>query len=243
MPHSKSSNVVGLVKPTRRPGALEDLTLVLPKGVRLLPEYLDIREGSVAAFERAIACYEPCIARLAEAGVDLIHPEGAPPFMVLGYQKEAALIERWQTDYGVPIFTSGTNHIRALKALNVQRFVGVTYFTGAINAVFSRYFSAAGFGVMSMEGLDVPFDRVGQLPPDDVFSHIRQAVEKQPGAEAIYLLGSGWRVMDIIENIEHALGIPVIHPVTARCWEIQQRLAIHQPLKGYGRLLAQMPAG
>ena len=55
------------------------------------------------------------------------------------------------------------------------------------------------------------------------------------------MLGSGWRTLDIIEQLEQDLGVPVVHPVTARSWEIQKRLRVRKPVKGYGRLLEEMP--
>jgi hypothetical protein len=33
----------------------------------------------------------------------------------------------------------------------------------------------------------------------------------------------------------------VVHPVTARAWEIQKRLRVRKPVKGYGRLLETLP--
>ncbi|MFT5538905.1 MAG: maleate cis-trans isomerase, partial [Alphaproteobacteria bacterium] len=36
-------------------------------------------------------------------------------------------------------------------------------------------------------------------------------------------------------------GVPVIHPVTARVWEIQKRLKVHEPRAGYGVLLDELP--
>ena len=243
MSYTSWRGVIGCIKPTMRPGSFEELIRILPEGVGVIPLFLDINEGKIDAFKRAISAYEPLIARLVEAGVDLIHPEGAPPFMVLGYQGEAELIARWQSEYKVPIFTSGTNHIRALKALNVKRFVGATYFTGEINEVFARYFTQAGFDVLGMDGISVPFDKVGSLSSQEVYAHIKKVFLKHPEAQAIYLLGSGWRVMEVIDLLEQDLGVPVIHPVPARCWEIQRRLVIRQPVPGYGRLLAEMPLG
>jgi maleate cis-trans isomerase len=72
---------------------------------------------------------------------------------------------------------------------------------------------------------------------------VKKAFLKHKKAEAIYLLGTGWRVMDVIDILEQDTGVPVVHPVPARCWEIQRRLSIHQPVKGYGRLLAEMLPG
>lgn len=243
MSYTSWRGVVGCIKPTMRPGSTEELIRMLPEGVGMIPLFLDVKEGKIDAFKRAVSAYEPQIARLVEAGVDLIHPEGAPPFMVLGYEGEAELIARWEAQYKVPIFTSGTNHIRALKALNIKRFVGATYFSGEINDLFARYFTQAGFEVLGMDGISVPFDKVGSLSAQDVYAHIKKTFLKNPGAEAIYLLGSGWRVLEVVDLLEQDLGVPVIHPVPARCWEIQRRLVIRQPLRGYGRLLAEMPAG
>lgn len=235
--------VVGCIKPTMRPGSIEELIRMLPAGIGLIPLFLDIRQGTTDEFKRAIAPYEPLVARLAAAGCDLIHPEGAPPFMLLGYAGEAELLRTWEAKYRVPIFTSGMNHVRALRALGVKRFLGATYFVGPINEVFAKYFTEAGFEVLGMEGLSVPFAEIGQLSPQVVYAHVKRVFLKQRDAEAIYLLGSGWRVLEVVDLLEQDLGVPVLHPVPARCWEIQRRLSVNQPVAGYGRLLAQMLPG
>jgi maleate isomerase len=235
--------VVGCIKPTLRPGGLEELIRMLPEGIGVLPLFLNIREGTTDEFKRATAPYEPLIAQLAEAKCDLIHPEGAPPFMLLGYKGEADLLKKWEKTYRVPFFTSGTNHVRALKALKAKRIVGATYFTGKINDIFAKYFVEAGFDVLGMDGISVPFDQVGQISSHEVYAHVKRVFLAHRKAEAIYLLGSGWRVLDVIDLLEQDLGVPVVHPVPARCWEIQHRLTIRQPVKGFGRLLAEMPPG
>ena len=235
--------VLGCVKPTMRPGGLEELIRMLPEGIGVIPLFLGIKEGTTAEFKRAITPYEPLVAQLAEIGCDLIHPEGAPPFMLLGYEREAALIKKWERAHKVPVFTSGSNHVRALKALKVKRFVGATYFTGAINDVFAKYFVEAGFEVLGMEGMSVGFEDIGQLSSHEVYAHVKRAFLKHRKAQAIYLLGSGWRVLPVIDLLEQDLGVPVVHPVPARCWEIQHRLAVRQPVKGFGRLLAEMVPG
>ncbi|HTI86343.1 MAG TPA: hypothetical protein VL966_07050 [Alphaproteobacteria bacterium] len=243
MAYTSWRGVVGCVKPTMRPGSIEELIRILPDGIGVLPLFLDIQEGTTDEFKRAVDPYVPMIEKLASKKVDLIHPEGAPPFMFLGYKGEEKLLKKWEDKYGIPMFTSGTNHIRALKALGVKRFVGATYFTGKINDLFAKYFEDAGFDVLAMEGVDVPFDQVGHLSSHEVYAHVKKAFLKhRKKAEAIYLLGSGWRVMEVIDTLEQDTGVPVIHPVPARCWEIQRRLSIHQPVKGYGRLLSEMIA-
>jgi maleate isomerase len=243
MPFSTWRGMIGCIKPTMRPGSLEELIRMLPEGIGVIPLFLDVKRGTREELENAAKAYEPLIARLAEQKVDIVLPEGAPPFMLLGRKGEAELLANWEAAYGIQIFTSGTNHTRALSALGVKRFVGASYFGGEINDVFARYFRDAGFDVLGMEGIDVDFDDVNKLSPENVYAHIKRVFLKHPKAEGIYLLGSGWRVLPMVDLLEQDLGVPVVHPVPARCWEIQLRLTIRQPTPGYGRLLAEMPPG
>jgi maleate isomerase len=60
-------------------------------------------------------------------------------------------------------------------------------------------------------------------------------------ADAIYMLGSGWRTLEIIKTLEQDLQVPAVHPVTARVWEIQKRLHVREPRSGYGHLLEALP--
>jgi maleate cis-trans isomerase len=227
-----------------RPGSIEELCRILPEGVGIIPLFLDIQRGARREFTNVIPHYEPLIAKLAEHEVDLVHPEGAPPFMVLGHEGEAELIKKWEKKYRVPVFTSGTNHIRALHALKVKRFVGASYFSGRINETFGKYFTDAGFDVLALEGIKVEFQDVGLLSPELVYLHVKRLFLKyRKEAQGIYLLGSGWRIMGILDMLECDLSVPVVHPVPARCWEIQKRLSIHHPVAGYGRLLGEMVPG
>jgi maleate cis-trans isomerase len=119
--------------------------------------------------------------------------------------------------------------------------VGATYFPPKLNAVFAKYFLDSGFTVRGMEGVDVPFDKVQELSSHQVYAHIKRQFLKAKGADAIYMLGSGWRTLDIIEILERDLQVPVVHPVPARVWEIQKRLHVREPRPGFGHLLATMP--
>jgi maleate cis-trans isomerase len=55
------------------------------------------------------------------------------------------------------------------------------------------------------------------------------------------MLGSGWRTLNIIALLEQDLQVPVVHPVTARVWEFQKRLHVHEPRAGFGCMLSELP--
>ena len=119
--YSMWRGVAGLVKPTRRPGSLETLIRLLPEGIGVVPLLLDVRAGSHAEFSSAFPHYEKHVAELAEQGMDMIHPGGTPPFMLQGYKGEDKLIKSWEKKYKTPIFTSGQNHVHAMRAASASR--------------------------------------------------------------------------------------------------------------------------
>jgi len=241
MAFSSWRGVVGMINPTLRPGVTEEVVRLLPEGIGLIPVFLDVRRGTADEFETMMPAYEEQIARLAKAGCDLIHPHGAPPFMVQGRRREAEIVKTWEKKYKTPIMSVAQNHVNALKALKARTIVGATYFPPKLNAIFAKYFRDAGFTVRSMEGIDVPFDKVQELASHQIYAHIKRTFLKAKGADAIYMLGSGWRTLDIIALLEQDLQVPVVHPVPARVWEIQKRLHVREPRQGYGQLLAAMP--
>ncbi|MBI2358071.1 MAG: hypothetical protein HYV04_04055 [Deltaproteobacteria bacterium] len=232
---------VGVIKPTMRPGGLEEFIRLLPEGVGVIPLFLNIRRGTEEEFRQVLSAYEEKVAELAGAEVDLIHPEGAPPFMVQGFDGEKKIVAEWEKKFKIPVVTAGMTQVEAMRALKVKRILGVTYFTGKINETFARYFKEGGFKVLGMDGISVAFEDVGRLSSQEVYAHTRKAFLRHPGADAIYMLGSGWRTLDIVALLEQDLGVPVIHPVPARVWAVQKRLHIRQPVSGYGRLLQEMP--
>jgi maleate isomerase len=243
MAFSSWRGTVGIVRPTLRTGGFEDLVRLLPVGIGVIPLILNVRRGAIDEFKSAIVGYEEKVAELAAAGVDVINPSGAPPFMVLGHKEERALIRKWQNKYSTRIFTSGTSHIDALRALKVRRFIGATYFRGDINRIYAKYFADAGFECLTMAGMDVDFDKAQELSSHHVYRFIKREFLAHRGAEAIYMLGPGFRTLDIIDMLEQDLGVPVVHAIPTQCWDIQRHLHVRQAIKGFGQLLAEMPDG
>ena len=232
--------MVGIIKPTKGSASLVEMIRMLPDGIGIIPLFNSIRHGKIEEFRAAIPVYEEKIAELAADQVDLIHAAGTPPFMLLGYKGEQEIIDKWEKKFKVPIFTSGTNQIAALKALKIERFVGVGY-DFEDTSIVVNYFTAAGFDVLGIERLPVPWEEVGRLSSNEVYYHVKRLFLKHPDADGIYFQGGKLRILDIIELLEQDLQVPVLHPGVAQAWEIQKRLHVRQPKTGYGRLLAEMP--
>ncbi|HUY06586.1 MAG TPA: hypothetical protein VMU99_04950 [Acidimicrobiales bacterium] len=232
---------VGIIKPTLRLGGTEEFLRLLPEGIGILPIYLNVDRGTTEQFKGVLPLYERATRELAESGVDLIHPEGAPPFMVHGFHGEQEIIDRWQTEFKVPIVTSSMSALAACRTLGMTNIIGVSYFRGEINDLFARYFEEAGIRVAAMAGMNVAFDRAQWLDSREVYAFVRALYLDHQDVNGIYLLGSGWHVLDIIELLEQDLEVPVVHPIASRIWTIQHHLHVREKIPGYGQLLRDLP--
>lgn len=240
MAFSSWRGTVGMVMPTMRPGVIEDFIRILPEGIALLPLYNNIRGGTAEELKAVLPGYEARIKELADVGVDLILPAGAPPFMVHGFAGEAKIIKDWVAKYKIPMFTTGMTDCDALRAFKVKRFVGITYFSDDLNKMFEQYFRDAGFDCIELASIGIPFERMQELAPTEIYRFARQTLLKNPDAEAIYLLGA-WRAISILEMLEQDFQIPALLSMAAQSWALQKRMHVRQPATGLGRLLRELP--
>ena len=243
MAETEKEYLVGTVRPTNRPEAGQELNLdtLIPAKIKFLSSTMNFTRGTEEEFSTSMPGYEAKAAEFARMGANLVRPSGAPPFMLLGYQKEQDLISSWEKKYNVPMFTSGQNHVHALRTLGMKKFVGASYFPEKMNNIFARYFTDAGFQVLAMEGIDSPFADVPKVPPEKILEFMKGLAAKYKNADGIYMLGSAWKSVEIIERLENDTGLTVVHAGPARAWETQLKLGLRHPIKGYGKLLAEMP--
>jgi len=232
--------VVGMVRPTRRPGTLEELIRILPEGIGIVPLLLNFRAGSADEFKQSIPLYEQYVAELAAQGVDLILLSGAPPFMLLGYEGEARLIGEWEKKYKTEIVTDPQMHVSGLRAMKIKKFIGASY-SSLQNAIVLEYMQQAGFESLSMEPIDVPFDQVAQISKEQLYAHVKNLFKQHPGADGVYIQGGGWQTAGVVQMLENDLQVPVVHATICNAWEIHRRLKVRETASGFGRLLTEMP--
>ena len=243
MAGAKEGGFVGMVKPTTQgSGSHDALVTMLPPSIRTHTVYCGIQDGTVEEFKAVMPQYERGVAEVAALKVDMIHPEGTPPFMLHGYAGEQRIVKGWEDKYGLPVFTSGMNQIRAMKALGAKRIVGAGY-DSITGPMVEAYFRDAGFDVIRIEKVKATWEEVGDLTDQQMIDMMADIFRRHPGGQVMYLQGSKWPSLNIVERLEQRIGVPVVQAVAARCWEIQIRLGMRNPLAGYGQLVAEMPRG
>jgi maleate isomerase len=236
--------IVGDIKPRATDSSLVDMIKLLPDGIGVIPVYLNLTQGSREEYGSAYATYEKHIAYLASQKCNLIAIEGAPPFMLLGPAREAEMVDGWKRKYNTDMFTSSQNHVNAFRALKAKRILGITSGSGGpeMEKVYAKYFEDSGFGVAAMLGMGLEFKSIPEMPPATIAAFIKKAFAEHAGADAVWILGSSLEALPVIAPLERELGVPVVQAIAARIWEIQRRLHVHEPIKGYGQLLEMLPA-
>jgi maleate cis-trans isomerase len=243
---AKASNwrgLVGCIKPRAKDSSLVDMIRLLPSGIGVLPVYLNLTEGTREGFQNSYANYEKNVAYLASQRCDTISIEGAPPFMLLGSAGEAKLLDGWKQKYKTDMFTSSQNQVNVLRAMKIKKILGITAFGTDLNRSYAKYFEDSGIAVVAMEGMDVSFASIPDVPSETIYAFIKKKFLEHKSADAIYILGSGLGALSLVGVLEQDLGVPaVVQPIAARIWEIQRRLHVHEPIKGFGSLLETLPA-
>jgi maleate cis-trans isomerase len=231
--------VVGMVRPTRRPGTLEELIRILPEGIGIVPLLLNFKAGSKDEFLNSIPLYERFASELAEQGVDMIMLSGAPPFMLLGHEKEASLTKAWTKKFKTPVLTDPQMQVAGLRAMKIKKFIGA--YSALQNKIVLDYMTTAGFKALSMEPIDVPFDQVAQISVETLYAHVKRLYRQHRNADGVYIQGGGWQTVRVVELLEKDLGIPVVHATICQAWQIHKHLDVRETKPGYGRLLSELP--
>src|SRR5438552_16574279 len=120
--------IVGLVKPTYRPGSMESFIKLMPEGVGFIPFHAGIRAGNEQEFQEALLVAEKKVARLAEVGADMVIIINAPPAMVRGHSVDRQIAEQLTKKYGIPISIATITQVDTFLALGMSKLGSITYF-------------------------------------------------------------------------------------------------------------------
>ncbi len=130
-----------------------------------------------------------------------------------------------------------TGVVDALREFGAKRIVLGTPYLDEINTVEAEYLMTSGFDLLDVQGLQIDTGICfGQVTP----AYWKQfAVEiDRPDADALFLSCSGIRALEVVEEIEQAIGKPVITSNQAQFWSCLRRAGVMDELKGFGRIFS-----
>jgi maleate isomerase len=48
-------------------------------------------------------------------------------------------------------------------------------------------------------------------------------------------------LLKIVRLLEQDLQVPVVYALAAKLWEVERKFHVREPIRGYGRLLEELP--
>jgi maleate isomerase len=214
--------------------------MVAPKGVSLV-----IATGTVwDRMEREVPeTYEMSLRTAREMGrakVDLIMLGGIPVNLARGFDKVGELIKDTEKACGVPVATSVTAQIHALRVLKAHH-LGVVQIAEPSPPPKPEddYLTLSGFRVVATKGVGSKPSELARLPEAANAKVARELLRQHPDIDTIYLPGPHRATLQMIDPLEQELGVNVVSASQAILWEALRLCKISEPIPGFGRLFRE----
>lgn len=156
---------------------------------------------------------------------------------------DAVTTQRMAAAAGCPAVTSAQAVGRAVRALGARRIGLVSPYSDAVNTRAAQYFARMhGLDTVAREGFGATDSyAIGALGPEnarDAFARI-----DRPEIEVLVVPGGNFPTMPSIASWEAEFGKPIVTTNQASVWAMLRHFAAGDRLSGFGRLLAEVPAG
>jgi maleate cis-trans isomerase len=154
---------------------------------------------------------------------------------------DETVMQRMSAAGGVPSVTSAHAVGQALRALGARRIALVSPYSPEVNERARRYFAGKhGLETAALDGFAASDSyAIGKLGPENA----REAFLRidRPDVDAFVVPGANFATLASVTAWESELGKPVVTSSQAALWAVARELE-GEPIAGYGRLLAQLPA-
>lgn len=211
---------------------------LLPPDVRLAVLSLGVQRLRDEDLEVAHALILEKVKVLDREGVDVINVGGSPVVTVHG----RAGHERLKLDIAAitdrPFVTALQAEVEGMRAVGATRVAIASPYPIAQTERRVGILAEEGIEVVGHTSLDIERTRViTELDPAVIERQALELARNHPTAQAIYFPCGSLPVVERIEAIEAATGLPAVTCVQAQAYACLERAHYPHPIEGYGRLL------
>jgi ABC-type nitrate/sulfonate/bicarbonate transport system substrate-binding protein len=150
---------------------------------------------------------------------------------------ETQLVEKLQSLTGVPCTTSIVAAMDAFRDLSASRLAVVNPYPPDLNEKMVQYLKSWGFDALSVVSLGTTFTESSAASIGDIYRAAKKAVAQAAMPDAIFIPCANFPVVDVIEQIETDLGLPVIANMTSQLYVAFKAIGMREPINNYGKLL------
>ena len=185
----------------------------------------------------------PLMAPHIEKAAALIIPDGRLDVMayactsgtvVMGYDRICKLIHA--TRPGIPVVTPITASLAALDRFSVRKLAVLTPYVDDVNGAIAAHLEREGKEVCAFTSFGIEDNEVmAGLPISAIYQAALEA--DRPEAETLFISCTAIRAVDVVEQIEQAIGKPVITANQAMIWQSLRWSGCDQTVAGFGELM------
>ena len=158
---------------------------------------------------------------------------------IKGVNWDKECIRRIEKASNIPGLTTSTAVLEAFQALGTKKAAVLTPYPEATNEAEKKFLEDNGYEVTNIIGMDVSYIRRDghKLEEADEYFLYRNAINMDlKGADTFFLSCMGLTTMEIIDDLETALKIPVVTSHQATLWSALRHCRVGAKLPKMGRL-------
>lgn len=179
---------------------------------------------------------ESAVRLCSQAPLDVLVFGGTSASFLHGTAWDEMLIEKMRDWTKVPVTTTSTASISALRSVGAEKIGLVTPYTRQVLARAEAFFEDNGFPVASSVGLNITNDwELAEVPLENVYEMCLEIDSSD--VSAIFISCTNFRSVGALAAVEDALGKPVVSAVQASFWHCLRKLSVEGGFReGYGSL-------
>ncbi|AIU70837.1 maleate cis-trans isomerase [Thermococcus eurythermalis] len=229
---------LGLIVPSSNTTMEMELHDYLPEGVSLHTTRISLKNVTEEELVKMNTLAVEGAKLLRDAGVELILYGCTSGSLIGGKDYEKKLEMEIEEEVNVPVISTSTAVIEALKMLDAREIIVITPYTDEINVREKEFLEANDFTVLDIRGLGIEDNQdIGKLEPYSAYRLAKASFMDE--AEAIFISCTNWRTFEIIEALENDLGVPVVTSNQASLWLALREMDVMERIPGLGRLFTE----
>ncbi len=228
---------IGMLVPSGNIVAEPQVKAMLPPGVSVYSTRLPLTGSSREELLAMVEDVEHGTRLLADARVNLI-AFNCTAVSTYSKELESDIKRRIGAVAKGPVVATSEALVAALHVLDAKRIGLITPYIKAVNVREARFLEAAGFEVVVDVGLGISTNtEMGKEPPERWLDLVTQ--HRDDRVEAYLVSCTAIRSAEVIDDIEEAVGRPVITSNQALVWYCLRQGGLPDRVEGFGRLLAR----
>ncbi len=228
---------IGMLVPSGNIVAEPQVKAMLPPGVSVYSTRLPLTGSSREELLAMVEDVEHATRLLADARVNLV-AFNCTAVSTYSKEMESAIKGRIAGVSNGPVVATSEALVAALQALGAIRVGLITPYIRAVNEREVRFLQAAGFEVLVDVGVGLATNaEMGKEPPERWLDLVKQ--HRDDRVDAYLVSCTAIRSAEVINEIEEAVGRPVITSNQGLVWYCLRQGGIADRVQGFGRLLAR----